>query len=121
MSNLSVQMSNTARQHWYGNTFGDFQSYIEQAHNEFPNTNIVITEFALSNPPGGQNDQVAFYQQAFPFLDGLDYVTLYFPFVATSPSLLTANDPNAANVVVGTGSCLYTDAGQPSAVGNLMF
>ncbi|KAJ3712477.1 endo-beta-1,3-glucanase [Lentinula raphanica] len=102
--------------HWYGNSFADFQAYIEKAHSQFPSYTIVISEFALNN--GG--DQVAFFKSAFPFLDGLSYVLLYFPFVATSPSLLQANDP-AAVVNVGTGSCLYTDAGGPSAVGNLMY
>ncbi|CAK5263627.1 unnamed protein product [Mycena citricolor] len=43
--------------HWYGQNFGQFQSHITQAHNQFPNTRIVVTEFALANPPGGQADQ----------------------------------------------------------------
>ncbi|KAF7981666.1 hypothetical protein HWV62_32790 [Athelia sp. TMB] len=81
---------------------------------------IVVTEFALQNPAGGQADQVAFYQQAFPFLDGASYVQLYFPFVATSPSLFSSNDAAGA-AYVGTGSCLYNDDGSPSAVGNLMY
>ncbi|KAJ3991906.1 endo-beta-1,3-glucanase [Lentinula boryana] len=102
--------------HWYGTSFAAFQAYVEQAHNQFPSYTIVISEFALNN--GG--DQVAFFQSAFPFLDGLSYVLLYFPFVATSPSLLQANDPGAVTAV-GTGSCLYTNAGGPSAAGNLMY
>ncbi|KAF7983941.1 hypothetical protein HWV62_18348 [Athelia sp. TMB] len=83
-------------------------------------TQIVVTEFALQNPAGGQADQVAFYQQAFPFLDGASYIQLYFPFVATSPSLFSSNDAAGA-AYVGTGSCLYNDDGSPSAVGNLMY
>ncbi|KAE9406875.1 hypothetical protein BT96DRAFT_191271 [Gymnopus androsaceus JB14] len=102
--------------HWYGTSFAEFQSYILEAHSQFPNYNMVITEFALN--AGG--DQLSFFQSAFPFLDGLSYVILYFPFVATSPALLTQND-DAAVVAVGTDSCLYTDAGGPSAVGNLMY
>ena len=60
------------------------------------------------------------FKQAFSWLDSQSYVELYFPFVATSPSLLSANDGGAVSNV-GTGSCLYTDAGGPSAVGNLMY
>ncbi|EIW80812.1 hypothetical protein CONPUDRAFT_82853 [Coniophora puteana RWD-64-598 SS2] len=106
--------------HWYGTSFAEFQSYVESAHSQFPSQSIVITEFALQNPSGGQSDQVSFFQQAFSFLDGLSYVELYFPFVATSPSLLQANDAGAVSYV-GTGSCLYNDDGSPSAVGNLMY
>lgn len=64
--------------------------------------------------------RVAFFEQAFPFLDDATYVQLYFPFVATSPSLLTTND-NGAVTTVGTGSCLYNDDGSVSAVGDLMY
>ncbi|EJU01945.1 hypothetical protein DACRYDRAFT_22376 [Dacryopinax primogenitus] len=105
--------------HWYGGSFSQFQSYVEQAHNQFPNYQLVITEFALQNPPGGQSDQINFYRQAFPFLDGASYVQLYFPFVATSPSLLQANDPGAVSFV-GTGSCLFNNDGSISAVGQLL-
>jgi len=106
--------------HWYGNSFGDFQSHVEQAHNMWPSKQIVVTEFALQNPPGGQNDQVNFFKQAFAWLDSESYIQLYFPFVATSPNLLQQNDAGAVSLV-GTGSCLYTNAGGPSAVGNLMY
>jgi hypothetical protein len=106
--------------HWYGSTFAEFQSYVESAHSQFPNYQLVITEFALQNPAGGQSAQVAFFQQAFPFLDGASYVQLYFPFVATSPALFQANNPTDAGIV-GTGSCLYNNDGSPSAVGNLMY
>ncbi|KAH7929591.1 hypothetical protein BV22DRAFT_1056762 [Leucogyrophana mollusca] len=106
--------------HWYGPSFAEFQSYVESAHTQFPNNQLVITEFALQNPTGGQADQVTFFQQAFSFLDGASYVELYFPFVATSPSLLQTYD-NEAVTYVGTGSCLYNDDGSPSAVGNLMY
>jgi len=106
--------------HWYGTTFADFQAHVVQAHNQFPEFTIVVTEFALSNPSGGQAAQIAFYKQAFAFLDGASYVTLYFPFVATSPALLQQNDAGAVSQV-GTGSCLYNNDGSVSAVGNLMF
>jgi hypothetical protein len=105
--------------HWYGDDFGSFQSYVEQAHSQFPQYTIVITEFALQNPSGGQADQINFFTQAFSFLDSQEYVTLYFPFVATSPSLFQANDPTSA-AYVGTGSCLYNDDGSVSDVGKLM-
>jgi hypothetical protein len=32
--------------HWYGIGFEDFSSYIEQLHNQFPNYNFWVTEFA---------------------------------------------------------------------------
>jgi len=102
--------------HWYGTSFAEFESYVLNAHDQFPNYDMVITEFALD--AGG--DQLSFFTSAFPFLDSLDYVILYFPFVATSPALLAEFDP-AAVTAVGTGSCLYTDAGGPSAVGDLMY
>lgn len=60
---------------------------------------MVITEFALD--AGGDqyvclsiseevtwlilHSRLSFFTSAFPFLDSLDYVILYFPFVATSP------------------------------------
>ncbi|EIW84822.1 hypothetical protein CONPUDRAFT_79587 [Coniophora puteana RWD-64-598 SS2] len=104
--------------HWYGPDFATFQSYVESANSKFPNTQIVITEFALQNPAGGQADQVNFFKQAIPFLDGADYVQLYFPFVASSPSLFQQNDAAGAGYA-GTGSCLYNDDGSASAVGQL--
>ncbi|KAF7984142.1 hypothetical protein HWV62_16790 [Athelia sp. TMB] len=106
--------------HWYGGSFSDFQSHVQAAHSQFPQYQIVVTEFALDNPSGGQAAQVAFYKQAFAFLDGASYVQLYFPFVATSPALLQANDGGAVSTV-GTGSCLFNNDGSPSAVGNLMY
>ena len=63
---------------------------------------------------------MSFYKQAFKFLDAAKFVHLYFPFVATKPSLFRANDAAGANFV-GTGSCLFGEDGKPSAVGNLMF
>ncbi|KAF8131032.1 hypothetical protein EV363DRAFT_1331134 [Boletus edulis] len=103
-------------------SFAEFQSFVEFSACSVPmyNYQLVITEFALTNPPGGQADQVTFFQQAFAFLDSAAYVQLYFPFVATSPSLLQTNDPAAVSYV-GTGSCLYNNDGSPSAVGNLMY
>ncbi|OJA21018.1 hypothetical protein AZE42_02351 [Rhizopogon vesiculosus] len=106
--------------HWYGTSFASFQTYVESAHTQFPNYQIVITEFALQNPAGGQADQVTFFQQAFSFLDGASYVELYFPFVATSPALFQEYDASGVTYV-GTGSCLYNNDGTPSAVGNLMY
>jgi len=105
--------------HHYGASFQQFQDYVNAASQQFPGKQIVITEFALQNPAGGQADQVAFYKQAFPFLDGADFVEMYFPFVATSPSLFSANDAGGVSFV-GTGSTLYNDDGSISAVGQLM-
>ena len=107
--------------HWYGNSFTEFQSYVIQAHNRFPQYTVVISEFALQNPGGGQAAQVDFFRQAFAWLDSQSWVTLYFPFVTTTPSRLQTYDGGAAGYV-GTGSCLFNDAGNgPSAVGNLMY
>ncbi|KAJ7627279.1 hypothetical protein FB45DRAFT_795437 [Roridomyces roridus] len=104
--------------HHYGSSFAQFQNYVNAAHARFPQFQIVITEFALQNPPGGQADQIAFYKQAIPFLDSASFVEMYFPFVATSPALLSANDPAAVSFV-GTGSTLYNNDGTVSAVGKL--
>ncbi|KAM5545388.1 hypothetical protein V8D89_001001 [Ganoderma adspersum] len=97
--------------HWYGPDSATFQSYVELAHARFPNYKIVISEFALQNPAGGQSSQVDFFKQAFAYLDKQSFVELYFPF---------EHDHNATSFV-GIGSCLYTDDGKPSAVGNLMY
>ncbi|KAJ6628170.1 hypothetical protein B0H10DRAFT_1991681 [Mycena sp. CBHHK59/15] len=105
--------------HHYGANFDQFQAHVLDAQNRFPGKQIVITEFALQAPPGGQADQIAFYKQAFPFLDSLPTVEMYFPFVASSPALFSANDANGANFV-GTGSTLFNDDGSISAVGQLM-
>lgn len=77
----------------------------------------MISEFALTG--ASQADQVAFFKQAIEWLNGQDYVELFFPFPATSPSLLSANDAAAASYV-GTGSCLFNDDGSASAVGELL-
>ncbi|KAF8310160.1 hypothetical protein DL93DRAFT_2062244 [Clavulina sp. PMI_390] len=106
--------------HWYGTSFTDFQNHIIAAHNQFPQWNIVVTEFALTNPSGGQAAQIAFFKSAFAWLDAQSYVTLYFPFVATSPALMQQYDSGAISTV-GTGSCLYNNDGSVSAVGQLMF
>ncbi|KAF8205540.1 hypothetical protein K438DRAFT_1756915 [Mycena galopus ATCC 62051] len=104
--------------HWYGQNFGQFQSFINSAHSRFPNNQIIVSEFALQNPPGGQADQLNFFRQAFPFLDSASFVEMYFPFAATSPALFTANDANPG--FVGTGSMLYNNDGTISAVGQLL-
>ncbi|KAJ7447571.1 hypothetical protein B0H11DRAFT_2335431 [Mycena galericulata] len=104
--------------HHYGPTFADFQTYVEAAHAQFPNYQIVITEFALQDPAGGQAAQLAFFQQAIPFLDDASYVEMYFPFVASSPALFTANDAAGA-AFSGMGSALYNNDGSVSAVGAL--
>ncbi|KAJ7633567.1 hypothetical protein DFH06DRAFT_1272404 [Mycena polygramma] len=58
--------------HWYGQTFAQFQAHVQDANSRCPN-------------------QLAFFQQAFTFLDSASYVKMYFPFVATSP-LFSSND-----------------------------
>ncbi|KAF7337862.1 Glyco-hydro-cc domain-containing protein [Mycena venus] len=105
--------------HWYGQNFAQFQAHVNDAHARFPNNQIVVTEFALQNPAGGQADQLNFFKQAFAFLDSASFVAMYFPFVATSPSLFQSNDPAGAGFV-GTGSTLYNNDGSISAVGQLL-
>ncbi|KAJ7670804.1 glycosyl hydrolase catalytic core-domain-containing protein [Mycena polygramma] len=105
--------------HWYGQNFEQFKAHINDAHARFPHNKIVITEFALQNPRGGQTDQINFFKQAFAFLDSASFVEMYFPFVARSPSLFKTHDPQGANYV-GTGSTLYNDDGSISAVGQLL-
>ncbi|KAH8929586.1 glycoside hydrolase family 128 protein [Atractiella rhizophila] len=105
--------------HWYGATLNDFKAHVQNAHKQFPSYKIAITEFALNKPAGGQQAQINFYTKAFAWLDSQAYVEMYFPFIATTPNLLKANDANAANNVVGTGSCLYNNDGTLSKVGQL--
>ncbi|KAJ7141792.1 hypothetical protein C8R43DRAFT_928438 [Mycena crocata] len=105
--------------HHYGPDFNSFKSHVLDAHARFPNTQIVVTEFALQAPAGGQAAQVDFYKQAFAFLDSSPFVEMYFPFVATSPQLFSQNDAAGAKFV-GTGSTLFNDDGSVSAVGALM-
>ncbi|KAJ6466172.1 hypothetical protein C8R47DRAFT_1056593 [Mycena vitilis] len=105
--------------HWYGQSFDQFKAHVQKAHSRFPNTKIVITEFALQKPAGGQAAQLAFFKKAFAYLDSAAFVAMYFPFVATSPSLFKSNDPNGAGFV-GTGSTLYNNDGSISAVGKLL-
>ncbi|KAF8309442.1 endo-beta-1,3-glucanase [Clavulina sp. PMI_390] len=104
--------------HWYGTTIADFKAHVQQARSMFPQYQIVITEFALNNNPGSAVT-LEFYKEAFAFLDGLSYVKLYFPFIATSPYLLDKYAPStAANL--GTALCLYNNDGTLSPVGKLM-
>ncbi|PIL28891.1 hypothetical protein GSI_08937 [Ganoderma sinense ZZ0214-1] len=133
--------------HWYGKSYADFKNYVTDVHKKFPSKQIVITEFALQNPSGGQTAQyvfsslpvadsescipylpnlslartrrMSFYKEAFKFLDAQSFVHLYFPFVATKPSLFKANDAAGANFV-GTGSCLFNENGRASPVGQLL-
>ncbi|KAJ7729163.1 hypothetical protein B0H16DRAFT_1470139 [Mycena metata] len=105
--------------HWYGQDFAQFKAHVNDAHSRFPHNKIVITEFALQNPRGGQADQIKFFKAAFAFLDSASFVEMYFPFVATSPNLFKSHDPSGA-AFVGTGSTLYKDDGTISAVGELL-
>ncbi|KAG8718996.1 hypothetical protein FRC09_011763 [Ceratobasidium sp. 395] len=99
--------------HWYGSTFAQFQSHVQNAHSRFPNYQLIITEFALVSP-ATRDQQLAFLKSAMSFLDGASYVTMYSVFGASSPSLISANTGGG---VVGTGSSLYNDDGSLSANG----
>ncbi|QRV88206.1 glycoside hydrolase family 128 protein [Ceratobasidium sp. AG-Ba] len=99
--------------HWYGNSFSEFQSYVQNAHNRFPNYQLVISEFALLSP-ASRDQQLAFLQSAMSFLDDASYVTYYAVFGASSPSLISPHDGGG---VVGTGSSLYNDDGSLTANG----
>ncbi|KAJ7792454.1 hypothetical protein B0H14DRAFT_3889930 [Mycena olivaceomarginata] len=48
----------------------------DDAHARFSNNRIVITEFGLQNPASGQAAQLAFFQQAFAFLDAATFVSM---------------------------------------------
>ncbi|KZT20884.1 glycoside hydrolase family 128 protein [Neolentinus lepideus HHB14362 ss-1] len=99
--------------HWYGPSFSEFQSYIESAHSRYPNTNLVITEFALT--AGSAQDQANFLDQAMSFLNGASYVSLYSYFVATSTALEQSNDSGA--VTAAPNSALYNSDGSLTVVG----
>ncbi|KAG8735885.1 hypothetical protein FRC10_010035 [Ceratobasidium sp. 414] len=117
--------------HWYGNSFADFQTHVQNAHNRFPSYQassqprivltfltsnqyqLVISEFALLSP-ATRDQQLAFLQSSMSFLDGASYVTYYAIFGASSPSLISANTGGG---VVGTGSSLYNDDGSLTANG----
>lgn len=80
--------------HWYGIGFEDFSSYIEQLHNQFPNYNFWVTEFAdVSDDDAAV---ASFMVQALNYLDGLVWVEKYAWFGYTRESgahydLLDAN------------------------------
>jgi hypothetical protein len=62
--------------------------------------------------------RLAFFRQAFAFLDAATFVEMYFPFAATSPALFNAHDANPT--AVGTSSMMYNNDGTISAVGQLL-
>ncbi|QRV73077.1 glycoside hydrolase family 128 protein [Ceratobasidium sp. AG-Ba] len=61
--------------HWYGSTFAQFQTYVQNAHNRFPNNKLVISEFGLPSPTT-QDQKLAFLKSAMSFLDSAKYVDL---------------------------------------------
>ncbi|QRV83764.1 glycoside hydrolase family 128 protein [Ceratobasidium sp. AG-Ba] len=95
--------------HWYGSTFAQFQSHVQNAHSRFPNYQRVRAE--LSGEP---RPTVAFPEAGMSFLDGASYVAMYSVFGASSPSKIQANTGGGQ---VGTGSSLYNDDGSLSANG----
>ncbi|KAG8793504.1 hypothetical protein FRC12_002547 [Ceratobasidium sp. 428] len=99
--------------HRYGSTFAQFQSHVQNAHNRFPNYQLVVSEFALVSP-ATRDQQVAFLKSAMSFLDGASYVAMYSVFSASSPSLISKN---TAGGEVGTGSSLFNDDGSLNANG----
>ncbi|KAG8766248.1 hypothetical protein FRC12_007005 [Ceratobasidium sp. 428] len=99
--------------HWYGSTFAQFKSHVQNAHNKFPNHKIVVSEFALQKP-ASRDQQLAFLKSAMTFLDGADYIAMYSVFGASSPKLISANTGGGE---VGTGSSLYNDDGTLTANG----
>ncbi|TFL05085.1 hypothetical protein BDV98DRAFT_283538 [Pterulicium gracile] len=104
--------------HWYGSNISQFKTHIQNANRRFPNKKIVISEFSLVRP-ATQAQQQSFFNEAIPWLDAQGYVIMYFPFVATSPTLLQGND-GAAVDHVGTGGALFNNDGTVSAVGQIM-
>lgn len=89
----------------YGRSADEFKSHISSARDRFPGETIVVSEFALE-APASADDQAAFFRDTTGWLEGQDYVAMYFPFVATSPGLLSQNDGAAAGYV-GTGCTLF--------------
>ncbi|KAJ7878967.1 hypothetical protein B0H14DRAFT_3435206 [Mycena olivaceomarginata] len=74
MAGTSMEPSPPAsrKMHWYGQTFADFPTTPAC----FSNNQIVITEFGLQNPASGQAAQLAFFYQAFAFLDAATFVSM---------------------------------------------
>jgi len=97
--------------HWYGTEFDQFQSYVTDFHNTF-NKVIFITEFAVQDFTGGPQasySQVySFMQQAKSFLDGADWVGMYFWFGI----MQNMQGVNPANQLMGPD-------GGPNDLGNL--
>ncbi|QRW05100.1 glycoside hydrolase family 128 protein [Ceratobasidium sp. AG-Ba] len=99
--------------HWYGNSFSEFQSHVQNAHNRFPSYKLVVSEFALK-APASRDQQVAFLKQAMSFLDGASYVTMYAVFGASSPSRMQGREGWDQ---VGAGASLFNDDGSLTANG----
>lgn len=101
--------------HWYGDSIEHFKDYIQEVKETFPGEYIVLSEFALGGTPSAA-EQLAFYEQAFPFLDKEDQVDMYAPFVATTPALVKQNGHEKSY----TGNCLLADGAGLSAIGTLL-
>ncbi|KAF5365233.1 hypothetical protein D9758_005401 [Tetrapyrgos nigripes] len=65
--------------HWYGDGADNFIAYVQDVHNQFPNKNIWVTEFAsTSTDPAAVQ---AFLDQTINWLDGQAFVERYSWFV----------------------------------------
>lgn len=101
--------------HWYGDNFIHFKDYIEEVEETFPGEYITISEFALAGAPSAA-EQLAFFTEAFPFLDADEHIDTYFPFVATTPALI--KQYHGADGY--TGNTLLADDSKLSAIGSLL-
>ncbi|KAJ5585526.1 uncharacterized protein N7459_005326 [Penicillium hispanicum] len=93
--------------HWYGNSFPEFQSFIQKAVSTAADYNLSevwVTEFALSIDAAGvsesnESDAAKFVSQAVQFLDSQANVTRYSYFMAAPGFLVNTN--NELNQVGG--------------------
>ncbi|QDQ84552.1 glycosyl hydrolase [Paraburkholderia megapolitana] len=83
--------------HWYGSTgnpndpgqvgqaVNNLKSYLEQAHSEFPDKPIVLSEFGLNPNGNSAASSPEFLKQAEQMLNSLPYVEMYAPYGLGTP------------------------------------
>jgi len=80
--------------HWYATTddFLYFQKQVEAVHTAAGDRKVWLTEFGAS---GTEEAQVAFLEQAVPYLESLDFMEHYAYFMVSEGTMLTNGAPNA--------------------------
>nr|GAT44751.1 predicted protein [Mycena chlorophos] len=83
--------------HWYGEGADNFMAYCQQAHSDYPNTPIWVTEFAdtSSNPA----DVQTFLDTVLPWLDSQPWIGGYSWF-----ALARSVSPLQTNLLDGSGN-----------------